>query len=75
MTKMTPEEQAIADDFEKAGQTNDLMLPGCAGGSELPRFSLTGWRKISERARHDGISDLELIRRAITDYLSRNTAA
>ena len=70
ISDMTPEEVAIADDFEKGWSEERLDAAGVRWGpgiTEIFPHGLT--KKIHERARHDGISDLELIQRAVPDYL------
>ena len=70
MTDMTPEELAIADDFEKGWSEERLDAAGVRWGpgiTEIFPHELT--KQIHERACHDGISDIELILRAVTNYL------
>lgn len=68
--KMTPEEQAIAEHFERGLSDADLSQATLRFGtatSELlsPRLS----QLLHERALKDGESQLEIMRKAIEAYL------
>ncbi|MCP1388526.1 hypothetical protein M5J20_10100 [Corynebacterium sp. TA-R-1] len=73
---MTPEEIAIAEDFESGWSEERLDHAEVSWGPGLLQvLSPDLANKIRERAEQDGTSDLEVIRLALTQYLAEGDVA
>ena len=72
---MTPEELAIADDFEKGWSEERLDAAEFSWGpglvDVLPHVLA---KKITEQAQKDGISDLQVIQTALFEYFNKSAA-
>lgn len=75
MSDMTPEELAIADDFEKGWSDERLDAAGVRWGpglvDALPHVLA---KKIAEQAQRDGTSDLQVIQTALFEYFNKSAA-
>lgn len=74
--EMTPEEIAIAEDFEFGWSEDRLDRAEMTWGPGLLHvLSPDLASKIRQRAEQDGTSDLEVIRLALTQYLAESDVA